>query len=169
MRNGVRMPALKTLAVASLTIVAVGVTPAAAKQTGPRTGPYKATGAVAFDFTVQKDLCRLKGGKQSRGYCLTGKTDLKLLVDCPDGTGYQPDYEDFLALPYQAKIPKNGKLNWKAESFFANGDLAGTSRLFMKVKRNGTAKGWAQLDVVTTWGTPATCTTGKLTFTAKRT
>lgn len=160
------MLALKTIAVTSLTIVALGVAPAGAKQPGPKPGTYKATGGLQFSFTVQKELCRLPGGRQARGNCLTGVAEPRLLLNCPDGvTGY----EDFLALPYLARIPANGKLTWKAEEFFASGESAGTSRLYIKVKPNGTAKGWAQLDVATTPGAPVTCTTGKLKFTAKRT
>lgn len=161
------MPSAKILVVTSCVLVLAGVSPAAAKG-GPRTGTYQATGGIEFRFTVTKEQCRLPKGKLVSGYCLTGIDDPKATVDCPAGEGYQPDYQDYPSFPYLTKIPKNGKITWNATTYFANGEEAGKSYFSIKVKRNGTAKGWVQLDRVSTWGTPTTCSTGKLTFTAKR-
>ncbi|HRY09669.1 MAG: hypothetical protein KDB83_02305 [Actinobacteria bacterium] len=161
------MTSWKIVVVACCALVLAGVTPAAAKS-GPKTGTYRSTGDIEFRFTVTKEQCRLPKGKLVNGFCLSGIDKPQAPVDCPDGEGYQPDYSDYPSFPYLARIPKNGKVNWSSTTFFASGDEAGKNYFSIKIKRNGTAKGWVRLDRVSTWGIPTTCSTGKLNFTAKR-
>lgn len=161
------MPSPKIMIVASCALVLAAVSPAAAKS-GPKTGTYKASGDIEFRFTVTKEECRLPKGKLVKGYCLTGIDEPLATVDCPSGEGYQPDYNDYPIFPYLTKIPKNGKLNWSSTTYFASGDEAGKNYFSIKVKRNGTAKGWLRKENVSTWGIPTTCSTGQLKFTAKR-
>lgn len=155
--------------IASAALMSLVATPAMAKNNGFQTGVYKTTGGVAFSFTIKKGECpTVNGGKSKAGYCFSGYGDPMHTMDCPDGAGFQPDYEDYITFPYNARIPSNGKIKVAMNSYFSSEEVAGTTYFDIKIKRNGKATGSVQKDAVTTWGTPATCTTGVLRFTAKR-
>ncbi|MCU0295010.1 MAG: hypothetical protein MUD05_03030 [Candidatus Nanopelagicales bacterium] len=155
-------------AIGSLAALCLASAPATAKPADVQTGRYKATGDIAFTFTVKKGPCP-PGTPESKVFsCFFGVTDPKYLLDCPDAAGYQPDYEDFVSFPYNMRIPKNGKISDVSEAYYSNGVVASTTIFKIKIKKNGTAKGWVKKEAPTDWGPAGTCSTGKLSFTAKR-
>ena len=89
-----------------------------------------------------------------KGCCLTGIDEPLATIDCPEGEGTSPTTTITRSFPYLTKIPKNGKVNWSSTTYFASGDEAGKNYFSIKVKRNGTAKGWLRKDNVSTWGIP---------------
>lgn len=153
--------------VAMLTVLAA---PSSAKKKGFKTGTYTASGDIAFKFTIKKAACSTYGGgAPKQGYCFSGFGDPKHAMDCPEGSGMQPDYSDYVTFPYNVRIPSSGRLSVTMYSYFSQDVIAGTTWFNIKLGRNGKASGSVKKDAVTTWGTPATCTTGELKFTAKRT
>jgi len=153
--------------IASLALLAM-IAPASAKPKGFQTGTYTTTGDIAFQFTVKKGSCpTATGGKAKKGYCFSGFGDPQHVMDCPAGAGFQPDYSDYITFPYNARIPTNGKVTAKLYSYFSNDEIAGTTYFNIKIDRKGKATGSVTKESVTTWGTPATCTTGPLRFKAK--
>lgn len=163
------MPSTRLLTLVTVAATCLIVTPAAAKP-GPQTGTYKAKGAggVSFRFTIQKAACPPGTPPTKMFYCFSGFDEPKPLMNCPDGPGYQPDYYDYVVLPYNVRIPKSGRFMEVSKGYYSNGVVASTSEFHVKIKRNGTATGWLRKEAPTTWGTPTTCSTGKLSFTAKR-
>ena len=155
--------------IASVTLLSLTAAPALAKTNGFQPGTYKTSGAVVFSFTIKQGECRtVNGGPLKSGYCFSGYGDPLQAMNCPDGQGFQPDYDDYIVLPNNARIPPNGKLAVALYSYSSSDEIAGTTRFTIKIKPNGTARGSVKKDAFTTWGTPATCTTGVLRFTGKR-
>ena len=161
------MPSLKIMMLAAVAALSLTVAPASAKS-GPQTGTYRATGDISFRFSVKKDACPPGTPANKIYYCFFGIDDPQHLMDCPDQAGYQPDYSDYISFPYNYRIPRNGRIVNVGKGYFSTGVVATTTEFHVKIKRNGKASGWVKKDAITTWGPPATCTTGKLTFTATR-
>lgn len=164
--------AAMTVAIAGALVAAVPAGSATAvpdaAPTGLQTGTYKASGSIAFRFRLVREDCFTRAGKPKFGLCLSAWGDPRVEMDCPDGEGLQPDYTTPVVLPHRVLMPTSGRLTEESVEYFSNGAEAGRSTFTVVVKKNGRASGTFVLDEVTTWGTPATCTSGALAFTARR-
>lgn len=158
--------AIFLVAFSALAIVAP--TAGAAKKMVFKTGNYKATGAHSFRFTVTKNACKSPENKTLRGYCLRAYGSPNVAMDCPAGDGYQPDYTGFMIMPFNVLIPNSGKLRVPSQSYFGNGEVAGTTFFYMNLGKNGRASGYVNLTEKTIRGTAGECTSGNLVFSAKR-
>lgn len=156
------------VAIGSVTALCLASGPATAKPADVQNGRYKATGDLAFTFTIKKGACP-PGTLPTKVFsCFYGDSDPKYLLDCPDAAGFQPDYEDYISFPYNMRIPKSGKISDVSNAYYSDGSVASTTTFQVKIKKNGTAKGWVRKEAPTNWGPAGTCSSGKLSFTAKR-
>ena len=154
--------------IGSLAAICLASAPVTAKPADVQNGRYKATGELAFTFTVKKGACPPGTPPTKVFSCFYGDSDPKYLLDCPDAAGYQPDYEDYISFPYNMRIPKSGKISDVSNAYYSDGTVASTTTFQLKIKKNGTAKGWVKKEAATDWGPAGTCSSGKLSFTAKR-
>ena len=133
-----------------------------------QTGTYKASGSIAFRFRLVREDCFTATGKPKAGLCLSAWGDPRVAMDCPDGEGFQPDYTTPVTLPHRVLMPRSGRLAEESVEYFSDGSEAGRRTFTVVMKANGRASGTVVLDQATTWGTPTTCTSGALAFTARR-
>jgi hypothetical protein len=90
-------------------------------------------------------------------YCLSTKTQAYLALKCPDGTGSN-NYIDILG-----RLNKAGVL--KGTSHGSNEIV---NQIYVKVTRKGTISGWVKfVQAESIEGTGPTCSSGKVTFSAK--
>jgi hypothetical protein len=153
-------------------LLALGIcaAPAPAKSSGhPQTGRYKATptAGAAFDFRIADRVCprQGRGGNQHqrKGSCFVPGTLPTFDLACPSGYVLR---NDTYAL-FNVLLTSAGKLSSPAVS--SNGEIGA---FHLTVDTKGHAKGYFEVtlkrptDDVT--GTTETCSTGRITFTARR-
>ena len=133
------------------------------------TGRYKATTSTggSFDFKVAEIVCprQGRGGNQHqrKGYCFVPGAPPTFAVACPSGYVLA---NDSYAL-FNALLTSAGKLSSpEVRSDGANGTF------HLTVDRKGHAKGYLDVTLMRSTddvtGATETCTTGRITFTAKR-
>lgn len=146
---------------AMFAIIGLTVPPAgAAKKKAFKTGTYKATGGVSFEFRVQKNQCHNELLQIKRGYCFNSDSNGGWVnMDCPDP--YVDDTTRFF-VPSNIVIPRSGKINFKSDE---SDDSRDALVFKMTLKTNGRATGSVSL---TSLLHPRGCTSGKLSFSAKR-
>lgn len=172
MRTRTRSPLMIALVSASTAALVVGLgTSSAHAKKKFQVGWYPVTGAVSLTLSLVKGECWTgpdQSGARKKGICLSGD-EPTVHMDCPDGAGFQPDYETPVpGLPYMALLPKSGSLTSSSTEYFSNNEVAGHTNFHVKVTKSGKASGWVSMDEVTTWGTPTTCESGRLAFRGKR-
>lgn len=161
------------LVVTATAAFSVGATGVAAKP-APQTGPYKATGKVAFKFTLVRARCplapnNLKNDKARRGavglgLCFRTIDVPTVRVVCSAG----PTNTLYVALsPISGlRLTRNRTLHVKAYTYPANSTTPiGYTELSLTLK--GT-RGTGFVRTTEDDGPLGTCDTGKLTFTARR-
>jgi hypothetical protein len=177
---GRRLPG-RLAAIAVLLALCAPIAGAAA----PRTGTYRATTSqcgtsaaahpcYTFTLKIAKGRCvPFNGHATKAGYCVsfTYKAASSLAfadVTCPDGKTFQTQFNG-PALPYL--LPRSGILAWHADSGVTEGGkevIEGVEKFTLKVSAGhvtGTLSDLTQENI----GLEApTCTTGTVTFTAKR-
>lgn len=148
--------------------LAVLASPAGAAKKGFKTGTYKATGAVAFNFKIYKGTCYNKGKKRS-GYCISGTGDRpRLQMKCPVVEDGVKDYEAFGFVPNQFGIPKSGKVRIKVTNPVRT-DEEDRYTFNLNLKKNGRATGDLSLTAdVKSISVKSTCASGVQKFSAKR-
>jgi len=165
-----RVRRLVGLGLAAMLALGICVAPAAAKSAGhPLTGRYKAmsSAGTAFDFRIADRVCprQGRGGNQHqrKGSCFVPGTPPTFDLACPSGYVLRNDtYPLFNTL-----LTAAGKLSSPAVS--SNGEIGA---FHITVDTKGRAKGYFEVtlkrstDDVT--GTTETCSTGRITFTARR-
>lgn len=159
------------LRVAAL-VAALGVVLAGAAVAGaaPKTGSFKATGAIRFAFKIAKGRCegapknlsnsKAPGGKAENGFCFSSLSTPTVHLSCITGEIAAIDELSNL------RLSRNGTLHVRAYSYYGGNILAGFTELDLAV-HGAKASGFVRVSWVDASGSPP-CETAKLTFTAKR-
>lgn len=157
-----------TILACAILALAIFAVPASAAKKGFKTGIYKATGAVSFNFKIYKGTCYHKGKKRA-GYCISGRGDRpKLQMKCPVIEGGVRDHEGFAFIPDQFWIPKSGKVRIKRSNPIRT-DEEDRFTFNLTLKKNGRATGNLSLTSdVKSISVKSTCESGVQKFSAKR-
>jgi hypothetical protein len=153
-------------------LVALGVVlaVAAAASAAPKTGSFKATGAIRFTFRITKGRCygapknlsnpNARRGKAAKGFCFSSTSSPKVHLSCISGEEAAIDEMSGL------RLSSSGTLHLRAYSYYGGNITAGFTELDLKV-HGASASGFVRVSWVDAAGSPS-CETGELAFTAKR-
>jgi hypothetical protein len=158
-------------------LLALGATAATAKA--PATGSFKATGQIAFNFSIHKGKCvpppknlnnpKARPGKARKGLCFSSGDDPPVNPTCPAGgsiSGLQALVSSFSRL----RLSKSGSLHLKAYGYGSDPNTpVNYTELSLKVSGKKASGFVRTTDQVFVNGSPSTCDTGKLAFTAHKT
>ena len=182
MRNGIpiraRRPRRARIGVRSLAGIAVAVTIGlaitAVAVASPETGTYKATGAIAFRFSLSRGKCylapknlknfRARRGAYGTGFCFNSTSEPGVNPKCPDGASIDGDTAS-LDLFERLRLAGNGTLHVKAYTYASAAQPIGYTELDLTVKG---AKATGYIRLTDEDGAGVSCDTGKLSFTARR-
>jgi uncharacterized low-complexity protein len=170
MRRASLLPAL----VAALALSAA----TAATAKAPTTGTYHATGSgIAFKFSLHKGKCPLppknltnpqaKRGKVGRGLCFNSADDPPVQEPCQGGGGISGETAIVSAFS-RLRLSRSGALHVKAYSYASAPDPDGYTELSLKVSGSHASGFVRQTTTTSANGSPATCDTGKLSFSAHK-
>ncbi len=156
-------------------LIALCAAPATAKA--PATGTFKATGKVAFKFSIHKGRCvsppknlnnpKARPGKARKGFCFYSGDDPHVNPTCPAGgsiTGLQALVSAFSRL----RLSKSGSMHLRTYSYTSDPDPVGFTELSIHVSGKRASGFVRTTDQVFVNGAPSPCDTGKLTFTAHK-
>ncbi|HEY1593954.1 MAG TPA: hypothetical protein VGF74_01055 [Thermoleophilaceae bacterium] len=165
----------RALAVLVVALFVFGATAATAKA--PATGKFKASGGVAFTFTIHKGKCvpppknlnnPMAGhGPARKGLCFNSGDDPPVNITCPQGASISG--ETALVSSFsRLRLSKSGSMHLRAYAYTSAPDPVGFTELSIKVSGSKATGFVRETDQVFVNDQPVECDTGKLKFTARK-
>lgn len=167
----------RRLVVLLASLLALGACVGVATAKAPATGTFKASGSIAFKFSIKKGKCKsppknlnnpnARAGKAKKGLCFYSGDDPGVTPNCPQGgsiTGLQALVSSFSRL----RLSKSGSLHLRAYGYSSGPDPVEFTELSLKVSGKKASGFVRTTDQVFVNGSPSECDTGNLKFTAAR-
>lgn len=165
----VHMQRTLPLAILAFVLVLVLAVPAAAEaKSSVKLGTYRGTTSSQLKLTilVKREECRdpHNQGSLKRRICVTLSSSPEVLEKCSSGQTQESYFGNFLT---PVELPTSDRLLQRTHTYTGS-QATGDSTFSVTFKTNGTASGYIEQSEQQQGEPSSQCTTGRLTFKAKR-